>query len=294
MYVSAVFVVRCLYSTMSLTLVREQCFIRIIYYYYYYLGGRSLHSCAWDQPGQPERHDHFSHLRSHHWRVSPVLLPHLGDGLTVCVHQRPLWLARSCHLEPGWGPRPWLEEGPGYSQVSRQLSGKCMLMLLVVLVVYHWQELLQVIFVTTKVLSWQAYFCWEQNVFVMTKHVFVATKHVFVMTKTCFSWPFKKITFALTNTHLLRQNMSFVMTKLLSWQIFVMTKLLSQPKQMVTPNNFVCAKVLSRQVYFCHSKYIFVRTNMCLLLQNFCHNKNDTCCSSHQRRWWWLQSSWLL
>ena len=36
MYVNVVFVISCLYSTASLTLVREQCFIRIIYYYYYY------------------------------------------------------------------------------------------------------------------------------------------------------------------------------------------------------------------------------------------------------------------
>ena len=137
MYVSVVFVIRCSYSAVSLTVVREQRFIRIIYYYYYYYyhGGRSLHCCARDQPGQPERHDHFAYLRRHHWRVSPVLLPHLGDGLTVCVHQRPLRLARSRHLEPGRGPRPWLEEGPGYSQVSRQLSGECMLVLLMVVVV---------------------------------------------------------------------------------------------------------------------------------------------------------------
>ena len=34
MYV--VFVIGCLYSTMSLTMVKEQRFIRIIYYYYYH------------------------------------------------------------------------------------------------------------------------------------------------------------------------------------------------------------------------------------------------------------------
>ena len=33
MYVNVVFVIRCLYSTVRLTLVREQRFIRIIYYY---------------------------------------------------------------------------------------------------------------------------------------------------------------------------------------------------------------------------------------------------------------------
>ena len=34
MYVNVVFVIRCLYSTVSLTLNKEQRFIRIIYYYY--------------------------------------------------------------------------------------------------------------------------------------------------------------------------------------------------------------------------------------------------------------------
>ena len=36
MYVNVFFVIRCLYSTVSLTLVREQRFIRIICYYYYH------------------------------------------------------------------------------------------------------------------------------------------------------------------------------------------------------------------------------------------------------------------
>ena len=34
MYVNVVFVIRCSYSAVSYTLVREQRFIRIIYYYY--------------------------------------------------------------------------------------------------------------------------------------------------------------------------------------------------------------------------------------------------------------------
>ena len=36
MCVCVVFVTKCLYSAVSLTLVREQRFIRIYYYYYYY------------------------------------------------------------------------------------------------------------------------------------------------------------------------------------------------------------------------------------------------------------------
>ena len=35
MYVSVVFVIRCLYCTVSLTVVKEQRLIRIIYYYYF-------------------------------------------------------------------------------------------------------------------------------------------------------------------------------------------------------------------------------------------------------------------
>ena len=40
MYVDVVFVISCLYSAVSLTLVREQRFIRIIYYYAYVSKGR--------------------------------------------------------------------------------------------------------------------------------------------------------------------------------------------------------------------------------------------------------------
>ena len=43
MYVNVVFVIRCLYSAVSLTLVKEQRFIRIIYYYYYHY---YYHSCC--------------------------------------------------------------------------------------------------------------------------------------------------------------------------------------------------------------------------------------------------------
>ena len=34
MYVNVIFVIRCLYSAVSLTLVKEHRFIRIIYYYF--------------------------------------------------------------------------------------------------------------------------------------------------------------------------------------------------------------------------------------------------------------------
>ena len=43
MYVNVVFVIRCLYSAVSLTTVREQRLIRNIYYYYYYY---KLSMCA--------------------------------------------------------------------------------------------------------------------------------------------------------------------------------------------------------------------------------------------------------
>ena len=35
LYVNVVFVIRCIYSAVSLTLIKELRFIRIIYYYYY-------------------------------------------------------------------------------------------------------------------------------------------------------------------------------------------------------------------------------------------------------------------
>ena len=35
MYVNVVFVIRCLYSTVSLTLVKEQCFVRICLLYFF-------------------------------------------------------------------------------------------------------------------------------------------------------------------------------------------------------------------------------------------------------------------
>ena len=46
MYVNVVFDIRRLYSAVSLTLVREQRFIRIIYDYYYMLKGTSFWGCA--------------------------------------------------------------------------------------------------------------------------------------------------------------------------------------------------------------------------------------------------------
>ena len=43
-YVNVVFVIICLYSAVSLTLVKEYRFIRIIYYYYYYFRQHRRHS----------------------------------------------------------------------------------------------------------------------------------------------------------------------------------------------------------------------------------------------------------
>ena len=45
-YVNVVFVIICLYSAVSLTLVKEYRFIRIIYYYYYFRQHRR-HSSHW-------------------------------------------------------------------------------------------------------------------------------------------------------------------------------------------------------------------------------------------------------
>ena len=45
MYVNVAFVISCLYSAVSLILVKEQRFIRIIYHYHYYLGVCVEHIC---------------------------------------------------------------------------------------------------------------------------------------------------------------------------------------------------------------------------------------------------------
>ena len=59
MYVNVLFVIRCLYSAMSLTLVKEQCFIRFIYYYYVYVD-----MCPY----------YFTHFQGymHYNRISPM------------------------------------------------------------------------------------------------------------------------------------------------------------------------------------------------------------------------------
>ena len=44
MYANVFFVIRCLYSAVSLTLVREQRFIGMYYYYYYYQSDEALSS----------------------------------------------------------------------------------------------------------------------------------------------------------------------------------------------------------------------------------------------------------
>ena len=109
--------------------------------------------------------------------------------------------------------------------------------------------------------------------------------------------------FVVTNTCLLQQNTSFVVTKyfvstkLLLWQIFVTTNIillwqkfchdehvffLQQKTCFVTTN--MC---LLQQKYACCDK-TFVATKLCLLQQNYvCRDKNDTCSSSRQ---WYLRT----
>ena len=109
-------------------------------------------------------------------------------------------------------------------------------------------------FVMTKVgLSWQAHFCCEKHVFVMTKHIFCPDKSMLVAT-----------TFITTNM-------------CLSWQIFVARKIFCCDK-----HNFIMTKVLSQQVYFCCNKRCVLSWQMCLSWQKFCHNKNGTCGNSRQ------------
>ena len=111
-----------------------------------------------------------------------------------------------------------------------------------------------IIFVVTKVLSWQSQVCRDKTL---------------VTTKLCMSW----------------QN-NFVTSKLLSWQIFVKTNMCLSWQQfchdkhtfVMTKDMFVMTKVsLSRQ-NFCHDyKHTSVATKAV-----FCHNKNYICGSSHQ------------
>ena len=129
-----------------------------------------------------------------------------------------------------------------------------------------------IIFVTTKVLSWQT--------------CFVTTNTSFVATKLCFSWQkFCGKFCCCCNKH------NFVETKVLSGQVYF------------CHNKHVCCDKTCRllwQKYACWDK-TFVMTNTCLSWQayfrcdkrhvlwwllsqpNFCPNKNDPCGSSHQR-----------
>ena len=104
-------------------------------------------------------------------------------------------------------------------------------------------------------------------------------------TKTCLSW----------------QKACFVMTKLLSWQIFVVTNMcLSRQRLCLDKHTFVTTKdmfccdkqllVVTEVCLFCHDKIMLVAANIChdkivvtkifcldkhnFLWQNFCHNKH--------------------
>ena len=58
MYVNAIYVMSCLYSAVSLTLVREQRFIRIIYYYYYdYIYGAAMLSITHSKRREAKRRE---------------------------------------------------------------------------------------------------------------------------------------------------------------------------------------------------------------------------------------------
>ena len=84
----------------------------------------------------------------------------------------------------------------------------------------------------------------------------------------------------------------FVMTKLLSWQIFVATNIIVSRRKfccdkltLVVTNRcllwqnmafccFCCDRYLLRQAYFCRDRKYFVATNIILLQQKFCHSKH--------------------
>ena len=92
--------------------------------------------------------------------------------------------------------------------------------------------------------------------------------------------------FLVTNMCLLRQNMSFVTTKLMYYAFFVMTNI------FLSWQNFWCSKYLSQQTSFCCDKFCcdkltFVVTNTCLTWQNmfFVVTKlclwQNFCCDKH-------------
>ena len=100
-------------------------------------------------------------------------------------------------------------------------------------------------------------------IFVMTKLLFVATKHVFCHYKSM-----------LVVTKVLPWQTFFVMTNVLSQQIFVMTKVV-MTNLLLSRQTCVCHDktcVLSRQKYCCHDITVVV-TNMCLSWHSFVATK---------------------
>ena len=155
-------------------------------------------------------------------------------------------------------------------------------------VLYHWRELPQVsffIFVTAKVVLWQTCVCHDKHVSVMTKHTFCHDKSMLVTTKDLFAtntillqqnFCRDKLTFIAINMFVLRQNTSFVATKVCSsWQnfycdkhMFVMPNI-CHAKWFVRTKIFyhdkIMTKVLSQQGYFCCDKrHVLLRqTHVC-------------------------------
>jgi len=117
-----------------------------------------------------------------------------------------------------------------------------------------------------------------------------ATSIIFVATNTYLSqqmYACRNKTFVATILCLLWQNI-FVMTKCLSWQIFVTTNMFVAKKKI-----FRHLFIFSRQAYFSRDKTrftgthylsrLFAATNMYLSWQKFCHNKimfvmTNICC----------------
>ena len=180
------------------------------------------------------------------------------------------------------------------------------------LLVYHWWELPQVLFLSRQK------FCHNKHkdVFIMTKHIFchdksmlVTTKllsrHIFVATNMCLSqqrFCLDKHTFVTTKDVFCCDKQLLVVTKVcllqqisvmtkLSWQkYFVVTNIIfswqnfchNKHTFVVTRDNFFATKHLSQQAYFCCDKRCVFT---CLSKQKFCRDKNYTCGSSCQ---WYL------
>ena len=121
-----------------------------------------------------------------------------------------------------------------------------------------------IIFVTTKVLSWQTHVCHDKNMFVVTKHIFCHDKSMLVVTKLLLQQIYSCCNKLCCDKYLPQQT-------ILPWQNFC-----SDKSKLVATNTFVATKLLSQQTPVCRDKKR--------------KKEEDTCASS--RQWYFRSSHW--